>query len=467
MTSSEPQGFAADADQDGVESHADRGRVQPRPLRARRRALVLAAALGLALALLATAVFSIAARSRDVAAHSVRLHALNETLRAATVVRAQTSFAAYLAESDRVYGTRSKPAIRMAVLEARGNLAEVENALSAAPTSRAFDDDTRRAVVQFTAAAARTLARASSRSPIGSRLLVRDRLVPSFDTLRERLVSRRNTALQDVREAGSQLGRLGGLASFVIAFVLPTVAVLVYRQITTRSREAVELATALAGERGRSKRRRELLVRRLSELRLQLEAVEAHEAGERLPAIRRLRTDLDALLTVLAGVDRLAFEEVDLASELSDVVEAVRETGVDAVVDGADGIVWADPAVLGAVLRNLAAEAQALGARRVQLEAVATGESIAIVLDHDGAPLPPDIASVVFDRATVDDRAAAEGREAPVRLLAAVESVEAMGGSITPEVRAERTAYVVRLPRAGVHETVDPAPTEALRPLAT
>lgn len=436
-----------------------------RPWTGRGPALVLAIVLTLVLVLLASAVFSIAGRSRDVASRSVALHSLNETLRAATVVRAQVTFAAYLAENDRRYGTDSRDDLRVATREARRNLNELEPTLSQTRFAGTLDDETRAALARFTAAADRALVVASSSQPAGARAVVSGRLVPSFVVLRDRIVSLRDDALHDVRKAGSLLGRLGGLASFVIAFVLPTIAVLVYRQVMRRSRESTELARSLALERGRSNRRRQLLARSLGELQAGLAHVEAAGEDARAPILRRLGWEVEALSTVITGAHRLAFADVELDGELVALAAELREAGIDVGVTAAEGVAWADPTVLGAALRNLVLEAQSAGARRIELEARAGGEHVEVTVAHDGAELTPALVSLVFERSHDDERTAVEAGAAPICLLAAQDLIEAIEGSLAPATGPGRPAYVARLPRARGLRTPDPTTGGAAVPV--
>jgi hypothetical protein len=415
----------------------------------RGRALTLAAVLSLVLVLLASVVFSIAGRSRDVASRSVALHALNESLRAATIVRAQVTFAAYLAANDSVYGTDSHVAIEEAVREARQNLTQLGIANPANQAGRGLDEGTGAALTRFRNAADQTLEVTASSQPAGARRLVRARLVPSFALLRDRLVARRDEALDDVSLTGSQLGRLGGLASFVIAFILPTIGVLVYRQITRRSKESIELATTLAKERGQMKRRQQLLAQSLSQLRKELTGVEAGAPEDRLPLVRRLGWNVDAIGTVVAGTHQLAFADVDVAAELKVLAEGLRTAGIYVNVFTAEGCTWTDPAALGAAVRNLALEAQDSGARRIELEAALRGGHVEIRITHDGAALTPALASLVFDRSHDDERTAVEAGAAPIRLLAAQELIEVIGGSLLPLAELGRPAYVIRLQCVG------------------
>jgi len=421
-----------------------------RPWSGRGRALALAMVLTLMLVLLASAVFSIANRSREVASRSIALHSLNESLRAATVVRAQATFAAYLASNDRLYGTNSKAAIRVAVTEARRNVDDLRTSFAENGEATLVDPQTEAALRRFTAAADRTLAATESNRPARAPILVRDQLAPSFTVARDRLVVQRDAALSDVKHAGSLLGRLGGLASFVIAFVLPTVTVIVYRQITQRSRETVALARSLAVERGRARRQRQLLARALGEIQAEFAQASAAEGSARASGLRRLGWDIEALSIVLTGAPHLAFADVRVGSALDAVASSLHESGFDGTLATADGAVWADGAALTAAVRNLALEAESAGSRRTVLSAVERDTEVEIVVAHDGAALTPEVSALVFDRAHDDERSAVEAGAAPLRLLAALELIEAMGGTLSDRTGSSGPEFVVRLPRGDV-----------------
>jgi len=354
----------------------------------------------------------------------------------------------------------------VAAQEARRNLKELEATFAQAQPAGTLDQETRAALTRFAAASDRTLALTASGRPAGARALVRGRLVPSFVVLRDSLVSLRDDALSDVRQAGSLLGRLGGLASFVIAFVLPTVAVLVYRQVMRRSRESTELARSLALERGRSKRRQQLLAQSLTELQAAIAYVEEGDVGARAPMLRRLGWDVEALSAVMVGARKLTFDEVELGPGLAVVAAGLQEAGIDVRVTATQGAAWADPAVLGAAIRCLVLEAQDAGARRIELEAAPVGgEYVEITVGHDGAELTPALASLVFERSGDGERTAVEAGAAPIRLLAAQDLIETMGGSLAHVTGTGRPAYVARLPLAGEQAVLDPVIGEAALPV--
>ncbi len=73
-----------------------------------------------------------------------------------------------------------------------------------------------------------------------------------------------------------------------------------------------------------------------------------------------------------------------------------------------------------------------------------------VIVAHDGEQLPPSVASLVFGRARDNERAAVEGGAAPVRLLAAQELIESMGGTLTQLTGSSRPGLRADLPRASV-----------------
>jgi len=440
------------AAQDHLEGAASRG-----ARAGRKRAAIVSVVLGLVFILLASAVFTIAGRSRDVANRSVELHSLNEALRAATVVRAQATFAAYLASTDESFGTNSRAAIKVSITEANQNLAVLLAAQRASGSDGVIDSETGGALTRFRRAAARTLAATNDGRPTEARRLVRVSLIPTFSDLRVKLESRRDQALTDVKQAGSLLGRLGGLASFVITFVLPTIAVLVYRQLTRQSREATELAATLARERGRSARLQRLLGGALEDLRTDVAALD-EEGQPPGPAVSKLSWDVDALATVVSGARELTFAEVRLEDELAAVASSLQDAGIDVEAGTCSGTAWTDQSVLAAATRCLVLEARATGAQRIRLDASALEDHIDVRVSHDGALLTPGVAVLLFDRSRDYERAAVEAGAAPVRLLAAQMLLEALGGSLAETDDSTGPCFIARLPQAATSRRDADAP---------
>lgn len=413
----------------------------------RAPAVITALVLVGVLVVLASSVFSIASRSRSVARGSVVLHSLNEGLRAATVARAQIVFAAYLAESDAAYGTRSRGAIGVALGEARAGLTDLSVAVAALPEGT-LDPISSAAVTDFTDLAGETVSLVEAGKASDARVLVRDGLVPAFAEARDRIVDRRDQALEDVTGVGRLLGRLGNLASFVITFLLPSVAVLVYRQLRKRSRHSVELAVELARERGQAERRDRSVLQQLDALRLELDAVAGLPVDRQAPTARRVAVTAGSLASVALGPEQLAFGRVELVSALHGAVRELRLAGIAIDLRGAEGAAWTDAEALRSALLALVVDAHERGATEILVDAVDADGHATIAIAHDGARLPAAERDALFVRATPEQRIAVEACEAPVRLLAALQATEAAGGTLTPVDGTLRSGYALRFPRA-------------------
>jgi hypothetical protein len=83
------------------------------------RALAITLVAGLGLLVLLGLVFSIARGSQQITSNATALHSADETLRTATVVRAQVGIATHLITIDDHFGTSSEEAIALSVSEAR------------------------------------------------------------------------------------------------------------------------------------------------------------------------------------------------------------------------------------------------------------------------------------------------------------------------------------------------------------
>lgn len=423
--------------------------------RQRVRAIAVAVVCILALALVTTAVFSIAGRSRAVATSSVTLHGLNEALRSMTVVRAQTAFATYLAGVDARYGTDSGRVVTLSAREAADGLDDLGAAIETIGTDEVLDERTSATLAAFMTASRRALADVARGEVERAGQVLRGRAVPAFDTARGRLAERRDEVLSEVTSSGNLLGRLGGLASFLIAFVLPTIAVLVYRQLTARSREAVELAVELGRERNRRGNRQLLVERSLRDVRSTLarDAQAGVQVGDALLAA----DDAALLLDVLDGTRQYTFSEVVLAIVLEGAAGELRADGIAVRVHAGDHTAWVDPAALRHALRCVGLEARDAGARRIELTARSTSSgAIAIALDHDGARLSGEVASKVFatGAAAQDDEGPGT---TPIRLVAALEVLDALDGSLALGPAPGAPAFVVTVPAAETAPAAIPA----------
>lgn len=434
---------------------SSQGRLRlPTPRHDRRRAAVIAVVCGLVIVLIAASVYSIGYRSREVVTHTVALHSVDEALRAVTVTRSQLGYAAFLASVDQRYGTDSRTVIAGTLTDARRGIADMGTALDAAETGTPVTGtDVRALADDFTDRAEHTLDLVQRGKP-GAARAAAVKLDAAFERLRVELVARRDRALEQVLADDDRLGRMGALASLIVAFVVPAGIVFVYLALTRRTRAVMETEIALARERQARDRRRHLVEAAVADLRMAV--ARSQRAGTPFP-LGRL-DDLAALLETAEGSTRHRFHAVPIAGLLVDVAAATSSDDVSVEVSAGAETAWSDPAALEHLLRNLVTEAVLSRARRVRLAAATVGTHIVLSVQHDGAPLSGPGLELFGGRTSVWSVDEDDDELPPsTTLIAAVAVAERLGAALHA-VAAPGPTMMVRVPAAAGTAPAAPPP---------
>lgn len=428
----------------------------------RRRAAVVAIACVVVVALVAASVFSIQHRSRQVVGHAASLHSLDESLRAVTVVRSQVAFAAYLASVDERFRTDSTEVITATVADARRGIADAVALNDAAEAGSPLATPAAHALIaDFSEQARRALALVEAGRPAGARRAT-ESLDALFARLRTDLVERRDTALAVIAADDDRLWRLGALASFVAAFVVPCGIVFVYMALTRRSRAGVEAEIARDRERAQAERRREGAEAALRSLRAAV--LESQRSGSPVPTAPL--DDLAALLRAADGTAALSFASVPLAPLLEEIAASDGLESLAISVRAGDESAWADPGALRQIVCGLVLEARASGARRVTLVAGAPSGYAQISVLHDGAPLHPAVAASLADARAGLLETAPDAPRPSTRLLAAATLAEGMGADLHSTDRPG-PAMMLRVPCAGSPAPAGPVTAPPPSPAST
>ncbi|MCC6830653.1 MAG: hypothetical protein IT200_04835, partial [Thermoleophilia bacterium] len=349
---------------------------------ARRRAVTIAVACGLVIVLVAASVFSIGARSRAVVRHAGDLHALNESLRAVTVVRSQVGFAAFLASVDERYHTDSGDIIRSAVTDARRGLSDTRSTLEAAdPASPLGASEPQRLVLDF----ARQGERVIRLIEAGDASRARDATSgfdASFDRAREALVDRRDDQLAVLAKDDDSLWRLGLLASFVVAFVVPAGIVLLYLSLTRRPRQQMHQELDALQRRRLRARRVAAAEAAIASLR---EVIRRGDGGAALATL----DDLEVLLRVAGDHAGHRFGETRLRPLLDQVAAAAGGPSGGPEVRCEDERAWTDPEGLRHILTNLLRHVAAAGGREPRLLCTRSDGRLQLAVAFRG-PAPGD-----------------------------------------------------------------------------
>lgn len=417
-------------------------RMRPPVRGARRRAVTVAVACGVVIVLVAAAVFSIGSRSRAVVRHAGDLHALNESLRAITVVRSQVGFAAFLASVDERYDTDSGDIIASAVLDARRGLADTRSTLETAdPASPLGGAGPQRLVGEFAAGGERVIRLIQA----GDAERARDEtaaLDASFDRAREDLVQRRDAQLALLAEDDDGLWRLGILASFVVAFIVPAGIVLLYLSLTRRPRERVhDDLDALQRRRLRARR----VAAAESAIAALRDVVRRGDGGSALATL----DDLEVLLRVAGDHAGRGFGATALRPVL-DGAAAAAGGGVEVRCEGEWA--WTDADGLRHLLGNLLREVAARGGRGPRLVCTRTAGGIQLAVAYAGEAPGDDVAALLAHGSWADDH------PPPPHLLAAAALAEGMGARVGV-LREPAAAFVVQVEEADpTPESVPPRP---------
>ncbi len=453
----------------------------------------IALVVGVGLALVFALVFSIAFGSKGVAQHAKALHAADEALRAATVARAQAGMAAHLVVLQQAIEFDALTSTEVAMRDTRFALddlaAAVRDLEAHNPETSAGIDS---AAVTFSAAVREILRLAEAGDAAGLRVALGESFDFDFRVLTDAVVVERDFQASQVAAADDTMGRVGDIARFLVAFVVPLSAIVVYRELTRRQHRQKELEVRLETEQELGKARDEFVANASHELRTPLtsifgmahlleedEAVQASTAAlEMLGLIISEAHDLnrmvDDLLTTArldAGALHYQFESLPVVPEVVDeVVEPLRRAGITVEVDCRPALVRSDRLRLRQVVRNLLSNAGKYGGPHIRLLGDEVDNWYEIRVEDDGEGIPPELEARLFQRFLHRGDMPLVLGSVGLGLSIVRALAEGMGGAVWYERRRGWTCFVVRVPLAVAPEAPkyrEARPGAAARPAET
>ncbi len=408
-----------------------------------RTAVIVSLIAGLTLILLSTAVFSLAATTRSLSTDAERLHTTDEALRAATTARAQLALGLHATRVDSRVGSDSSSAVS-------GSVAEATLAMEGFSQSIALLEDQElsdgaETFLSFAEAGLDSIRVATSE---GDRERIDADLDVSFSATIDQLAGERDRLLTSVADADRRMGTLGNLASFVVAFLLPTSAIFIYRQLARRPRRQVELEHELQMQRRIDKERSESLRLGLEYLDQQ---IESGDTGAILAEAERMST-INALVHGQHTYDvaRLSLNETvgTIAQSIGDSITWESSTG--------DLAALVDPAALRIAVSTLVDSARGRGASRLHLSGLDAPASAKVEVLSDAPSLSPLEARGVFLEATELTAASTQQQR---QLVLARTLLEGMGARIAYHPSETHEKFEITIPRAA--RSVAPTPRVA------
>jgi signal transduction histidine kinase len=306
----------------------------------------------------------------------------------------------------------------------------------------------------------------------------------SFSLLVDQLAGLRDELAAGIAGAAAESGTIATASRFMVAFFVPSVAVVVAFLISRRRRKREWMTVELEQERALNKSKDQLIANLSHELRTPLtgiytSALAMSDEGyadldltkELTEVIIDQSADLtrmveDLLVSAQADAGRLRFD-----LKPTDIAELVASLGhefdrSEAKVDlrVADGMVLVDPGRLRQLLRNLVSNAAKYGGGRVGISGRLEGLTYFVEVVDDGPGVPPEVETRMFERFVHRGDEPLIMGSVGLGLSISRVLADGMGGKIAYRRAGNLTVFQVALQTAQTEELVlppDPSPTQA------
>ncbi len=415
-----------------------------RALLDRRWTVVLSIAAGATVLLIAVGVYTMAARAAETNEQAAALYLADETIRTIEIAdaRARQLVMLTLLSRDGFETTSARQDSRTefdtAVDDARSGIVALVTVGMLDEAALTSLDDAEQGMVGVSS----ELASAEDLTALTS--MRRDVLEPLAATA-DAVAADRDELLDRIDATSDSLRAVATLVGFVVAFVVPTVAVVVHRVATRPGRLESELRADLGSVEDRlsdvTRGAEDLMLHRVVEPLA--DAVEGRTTTTLHPGLREADRGAQRVLLLLR-LGNGTLDVVPAAMPLAPMLERVSTRhDVPLRVRDLPGQILTDPTLLEWCLDELVANACAHGSA-AELEVAIAEDGVALsVIDH-GVGLPPEVAGLVFGRRSADRQRRARRGEFATGLLLVASVAERLGGRLEHERRDGMTRLTIR-----------------------
>jgi signal transduction histidine kinase len=425
---------------------------------------------GVAIILVFALVFSIAYGTRSIASHASALHNADEALRAATIIRAQAGLATHLNVLEQDFGWDSSEGIDLSVSEVRLALDDLDSALAGLISDV---DGLSNTIVtggrNFRITTFEILDGLEGSDAGLAQQIATEELDLKFRGFVDALVIERDHQAVSVATANATMGRVGDMARFLVAFLVPTAAIILYRELSRREARRKELEVRLETEQDLGQARDDFIANASHELRTPLTSIlglayliDEEDSVEENPMITEMvgliiseANDLsrmvDDLLTTArldAGALHFQLENLNAVEEIEEVVGPLQRSGAAISVQAQPSLVRSDRLRLRQVIRNLLSNARKYGGPNVRVVAEPVSGWFEIRVEDDGAGIPDELRDRLFQRYLHEGDMPTVLGSVGLGLSIVGALAEGMGGAVWYERRDGWTSFVVRIPLA-------------------
>jgi len=403
----------------------------------RGRAFMISIIGGLTLLALAATVFAVASQARSVSSQAERSVQITENLRGAAIARAELSIA---------YRVANLSPGQVEILES--TLANAGEALDAVEGN--FDDQT-------TAEARETFDRYQAAADAQSELILSGTATPeaaldaeiatgtTFEALSTVLKTDQATALDGLRADNDLMNLISTIATFVVAFVVPSAALYIFEALRRTPRRARQLELDYENTTATSLAMAAAVSKEASNLRKAIERLPGHHHDREL-----LRSALrfEHVAALNGSVRTLHNVEVDLRAIALDVTRSIGHHVTINDSDADAAIVHGDVEQISLVMAELLQNAVTHGKAPVELEIQSEENQVILTVSDLGPGLPEVIEDAIIHDNDYATRGNLLSGTYGFGLLAAREATESLGGQLRYHRQTEVKPTDISLPAA-------------------
>jgi signal transduction histidine kinase len=425
-----------------------------------RRAWTITAVIGGVLVTVSAIVFAISFATGVITQRTQSLHVADDALRMATAAHAQLGFANHLSAVGETFDVAVDDELR----------------ISSTQASDAYIGSGR---VALQLIAQGEVANANE--------LVSGPVADEYQAIFAALETERERQLAAVSASNALAGRLGDIARFLVALLIPVAVMVVFREIVRRQQRQIELETNLQAQQEIAKTRDDFVANASHEFRTPLTSIyglalliaegqasqdEAREMATMISAeaedLSRMVEDLLTTARLEAGALRYQPQRSLSTEEIAAVVTRFERVGLSMQLDVVEAPMYVDPMRLRQVLRNLISNARKYGGPTITVTGRKNRDRYVWTIADDGPGVPVELESRLFERFVHKGTTVSVPGGVGLGLSIARALAEGMGGSLHYRRHDGWSNFDVEVPLAGVvdlrqDESDSPAPIDSLR----
>ncbi len=405
---------------------------------ARGRAFIISIVGGLTLLALAVTVFAVASQARSVSNQAEELVRVTEDLRGVSIARAQLSIAYRV---DSVSGADQSQLLQAVIDNANEALDAVGanfDDRTSTETRAAFDNYREVAKAQeslileqdFDQALADTAEAATGEA---------------FNSLAQTLGREQLAARDQLRDDNDLMNVISTIATFVVAFVVPSAALYIFEALRRTPRRARQLEHEYENTQATSLAMAAAVAKEAAHLRKIIADVPALQSSDDL---RRSVLRFEHVAALNGSVRTLHNVEVDLGQLAMDVTRTIGHNVAINTDQADDAVVIGDREQISLVLVELLHNAVTHGGNPVGIEIMTEDQLVVVTVSDRGPGLPEAIEDAIIHDNDYATRGNLLSGTYGFGLLAAREATESLGGILRYHRHDGETAMIVELPKS-------------------